>query len=511
MTASRTDRNPTVLRPTQVTTLSGVVFNASDDIWQYRDVAVNISLDFSFMGAESVELLNSLKMVLRWFAQHSSPYHLVNVFERFKHFYNDEFETSGRKLAVVDAPALLRYCSRLPESRAWYLGQLAALLKKWFALGYVGVEGEVVRLLGKMRIKGNFKGEAVLTADPLSGPFSEIELTAIHSKLEAAFKGENVSQENYVLASLFLHLGQRAIQYAALKVKDVVIAHGADGDDVVIISIPRAKQRSQLIRNDFKKRLLIPEIGRVVVDHAQAIRTKFEKLLPDTGEAPLFPANLSRRNEPAGFSFHRTAESLTRSLVSVIDRLHVISERTGEPIHISGYRFRRTVGTRAAEEGYGELVIAEMLDHSDTQNVGVYVEARRAMGDRIDRAMALRLAPLAQAFAGKLIRDESHADRSGDHSSRIRGPNVATSDAPMGSCGNFGFCGAMAPIACYTCVSFQPWLDGPHDEVLDHLLRERERLSGAGDARISAINDRTILAVAEVVRRCDEARLVRLK
>jgi hypothetical protein len=26
-------------------------------------------------------------------------------------------------------------------------------------------------------------------------------------------------------------------------------------------------------------------------------------------------------------------------------------------------------------EGHGELIIAELLDHSDTQNVGVYVQA----------------------------------------------------------------------------------------------------------------------------------------
>ena len=69
-----------------------------------------------------------------------------------------------------------------------------------------------------------------------------------------------------------------------------------------------------------------------------------------------------------------------------------------------------------------------------------------------------------------------------------------------------GFCGLAAPIACYTCKNFQPWLDGPHEAVLAHLLAKREQLLSTTDARIASVNDRTILAVAEVIRRCDEVR-----
>lgn len=64
---------------------------------------------------------------------------------------------------------------------------------------------------------------------------------------------------------------------------------------------------------------------------------------------------------------------------ATLEKLAVTSERTGERIHITSRRFRRTVGTRAAEEGHGELVIAELLDHSDTQSVGVYVQATPAI------------------------------------------------------------------------------------------------------------------------------------
>lgn len=197
---------------------------------------------------------------------------------------------------------------------------------------------------------------------------------------------------------------------------------------------------------------------------------------------------------------------MARSLEETLAKLNVASERSGKPLHITATRFRRTLGTRAATEGHGELIIAELLDHSDTQNVGVYIEATPAIIERIDRAVALQLAPLAQAFAGILIEDESQAIRAGDPASRICDPRFDASMKPIGNCGKHGFCGSLAPIACYTCSNFQPWLDGPHDAVLSLLISERERLLARTDARIASVNDRTILAVAEVVRRCAEIR-----
>lgn len=182
------------------------------------------------------------------------------------------------------------------------------------------------------------------------------------------------------------------------------------------------------------------------------------------------------------------------------------SERTGKPIHITPTRFRRTIGTRAAIEGHGELVIAELLDHDDTQNVGVYVQATPEIVERIDQAIALQMAPLAQAFAGVLISTEVDAERGSDPTSRIVSPQCTKGFTPVGNCGKHGFCGFMAPIACYTCRNFQAWLDGPHEAVLNHLVAERERLMANTDARIASVNDRTILAVAQVVNQCREAK-----
>jgi len=178
-----------------------------------------------------------------------------------------------------------------------------------------------------------------------------------------------------------------------------------------------------------------------------------------------------------------------------------VSERTGFPLHIMPVRFRRTIGTRAAEEGHPPLVIAKLLDHSDTQNVMVYSANSPAVLERIDRALAMELAPLAQAFAGKLV---DGSDGPKNPSKKIIDLRIDRSGDAMGECGQHSFCGFNAPIACYTCSSFEAWLDGPHEAVLNHLVARRERLLAQSDQRMASINDRTILAVAAVVQKCSD-------
>jgi integrase len=490
--------------PESVRTRDGAGFDPRSTRWAFRDSVKTISLDFSTL-VTTPAIVTSLKATLVWYAENKSSHHLANMFERFAHFLRT-VSNGGSITTCITANDLLSYRSLLKAGQSWYLGNLSGLLQKWHSLGLYGVTDDAVAFLKQARIKGNRKGEAVLTMDAQNGPYSDIELESIYSALDASHEANETDLSEYLLVWLFIALGQRPIQYASLKLRDFVVGVGKDGASVYTLKIPRAKQRGQPSRAVFKDRVLIPQIGKKLVQLQEEVARTFLSVLPDSGQAPLFPAKYSRKNEPSGFEYHRTAHSLADTLKRILDRLSVTSERTGEPIHITATRFRRTLGTRAAVEGHGELVIAELLDHTDTQNAGIYVQAVPAIVERIDRAVALHLAPLAQAFSGLIIDDESKASRGNDTSSRICDPRYDPTMKPMGNCGKHGFCGQLAPIACYTCRSFEPWLDGPHERVLEHLISERERLLSGSDIRIASVNDRTILAVAEVVRRCDVIR-----
>jgi hypothetical protein len=179
-----------------------------------------------------------------------------------------------------------------------------------------------------------------------------------------------------------------------------------------------------------------------------------------------------------------------------------LSRLTG--LKTNAKRFRITLAQRAVDDGKDKYTVAELLDHSDTQNVGVYFEASPAMVERLDRFMAMELAPLAQAFAGVLVLSEADARRGNDLKSRIYDKTLRDNvDRPLGTCGQLSFCGLHVPFACYTCRHFQPWIDAPHEEFLLALIEDRDRMVAESySPKIYNIKNRTILAVAEVIQLC---------
>ena len=231
----------------------------------------------------------------------------------------------------------------------------------------------------------------------------------------------------------------------------------------------------------------------------------------EKSELPLFPdmAELKAITSPKNLiamlkndQLHIKSAKVTEVCKTIADVAQLHSERTGELLNISSNRFRYTTGTRAAREGFGEMVIAELLDHSDNQNAGVYIENIPEHVESLDKAVGHHLARYAQAFAGVLIDEEKDATRGDDLNSRIK-----IDGEGIGSCGSYGFCGANVPIPCYTCIHFQPWLDGPHEVVYEELIAERNRLVDVtGDMQIAAVNDRSILAVADVIQQCTARR-----
>lgn len=486
--------------PNFVTTRSGVIFNPHESRWAYRDGCLSISLDFSSLNGISNQLLLGMKKTLIWYAENMSPSHTVNMFQFMKHFLRILW--SNRILYEVTSVDILNYRTRLDNDSRWRVSSLAGFFKKWYDLKIPGIAKDVIELLHDIRLKGNDKGVAVLTMDPVMGPFTNLERNALHTALDESYFRGSLDVSDYLLGVLVAIFGQRPVQYSYLKVCDVLKESRKDGEVAVIIRIPRAKQRGQLPRSEFKERALIPQIGTLLINYAEMVEKIFEGRLKDPKQAPLFPDKKGMSDYQDGFEFHRTSNSIKQSIIFIFENLKVHSERTGELMHIAPIRFRRTIGTQAAVEGHGPLVIAELLDHTDLQNVGVYVSATPEIIERIDRAVAIKLAPLAQAFAGILV--DGKTEQGVPHGLRIVAPKQSQGFAPVGSCGQHGFCGFAAPIACYTCASFHAWADGPHDEVLEYLVAERDRLLSV-DVRIASVNDRTILAVAQVVEMCKNA------
>ena len=481
--------------PHTATTFAGGVFHPADDIWDVW----GRKFEFAAITGMDPSLIEPMKCVLSWYVQHRAADHAHNMFTRAKHFFDETLARTGTPIDNITNMHLMGYRDSLGTKREYYLSSLAGFLKRWHAFGHPGVDQSAVDYLRKVRLSGNRKGTAVLTMDPVNGPFSDLEFEAIHAALTEAFRKRLLSLENYLATRLFMLLGSRPVQIALLKVCDLEEVSNPDGTKSYWLSVPRAKQRNVEPRGQFRKRPLIPEIGALLLEYCTRVGKTFAEKGLDPATAPMFPSKVEDPVAPMGLEWHLSSSSLSAKVKLAFAAIAPRSERTGEPIEMSPMRFRRTLGTRAAAEGHGALIIAEMLDHADIQNVQVYIEARPENIRRIDKAIAIQMAPLAQAFAGTVILGED------DSRPRITDPRFDTAK-PVGSCGQHSYCAFSAPIACYTCGSFHAWLDGPHEAVLEHLLAEEVRLMKTVDERIAAINRRTILAVAEVVRLCAERR-----
>lgn len=483
-----------------IRTRGGQLLNTALDRWNFTEGVVTVSINFAQLQGLSKDLVASAKATLAWYAENRSANHVKNLFARLLHFVR-HIASDARVLHQITAADLLNFRSSLSHATAWYFGALSGLFKKWHGLGCPGVDPDSLSLLHQVATRGNAKGVAVMTHDPVRGPFTPLEAESLQAALNRAYGTGALQTSDYVLAWLFILLGQRSIQYAALKVCDVKSLEVNAGEiERYWIMMPSGKRRLVSPRARLVERPLFEQFGQVLVEYARSVRSEFSGVLEDPDQAPLFP-NREATNSLDGFRYHPQPKHITRRIKAITESLGATSERTGEPIAVTGGRFRSTIATRAAEEGHGPLVIAALLDHTDTQNVGVYTASTPAIIDRIDRAVAMELAPLAQAFAGVLVEPEG---RSIDPKRRIIDLRIDRSGAAMGQCGQHGFCGFSAPIACYTCSNFEAWPDGPHEAVLHQLLERRERLLQTSDKRMASINDRTILAVAAVIQLCDE-------
>jgi len=447
-------------------------------------------------------MLNSFKIVMLWVAQNRATGGVNTDFNKLLMFFRFVRASRRGDLVKITGADILNY--RAAHLHDGTLQRVRPILRKWYLMGLAGVD-DAVALLENLRTKDHVKGRAVRTHDPKMGPFTSIEFDGLISALDQRVADGSMDASYAVLAYLLIGLGIRPAQCALLKVRDIR-CEWYDGRRRYVLCVPQVKQGHRDARAEFRERVLPEVLGKLVYDHAEQLRGTLFAVFDDPDSAPLLPARVPSVARARGYEYHSVAPDLTQGLQKALANLNVYSERTGQPLHTPPIRFRRTFATRAAAAGWSPPAIAEALGHSSTKNVMVYVEAIPDIAARIDRAMASEMAPLAQAFAGTLIKDESEAVRGGDPASRIVDARLDRRGKPLGSCGQYSFCGFSAPLACYTCQHFEPWLDGPHEAVRDSLLKRRADLLKTTSAQIAQINDRRILAVEQVIQLCAQAK-----
>lgn len=485
--------------PSIATTFDGVEFDPHQDDWNVGGLGGNLRIRFDTFDQLSLAMVHRLKWAFLLAVQNKSSSHAANQYYRFKAFYRSVLARAATILDQIELSHVLTYQGMLTGTTEWYVGVIRILLSDMDQLGFGIASRETIEYLATATIRGNIKGTSIRTRDAEKGAFTDTELLAIQSSLNDAFANGDINLNEFAITWLFLAYGPRPIQIAAMKEKDFIVSESEE-DRLYALRIPRAKQQGEKARDSFKTRYCGKQVGTLLERVIKENKARRRKLGLGKNDCPMFIAD--SEGQLPGLRYHMTSDEIGKTLN------HIIGQVTG--LKTNARRFRITLAQRAVDDGKDKHTVAELLDHSDTQNVEVYFEASAAMVLRLDRHLAMEMAPLAHAFAGVVVTTENEARRGDDRSSRIFDRSLNNVEEALGTCGQMSFCGLAAPFACYTCRHFQPWLDGPHEEFMAALIADRDRMESDGySAKIYTIRDRTILAAAEVIQLCAAEREIR--
>ena len=462
--------------PATSVTGDGQEYRPHENTWRFAHASKPQKFWFTgFVGIVTDELLHCIKvylvMRLKHFSCASARSFMSNLLCTLKRARVKE----GAPITEIDVKHLL-------AAQGGGLMKMRGILINWHETCIPGISDTAYVWLREKKIR-QVNHKVVLTADPVRGPLEELELALLLQALRQGLAGNEIDMEEYLLVCLLAMFGPRPAQVSLLRCSD--LSKSKSGRPR--IRIPSLKN-GRPPRIEFYDRALDSEYASLLEKHIEGRMVDYPNHSPD---------DVAMFRWAHGGSI---GEKLTRLAGGP---LKIPCERTGAPQVLAAVRLRHTLATRAAEEGYGARYIAELLDHTTEDTAKAYINARPSAEARITAALSPHLIPLAQAFNGTLVKDESMAVRGEDPASRVRSPGVGN----VGTCGSFSYCGGWAPVACYTCGSFQPWLDAPHEALLMALLRNRkEALEETGDVRYASAQDLTIRAVAHVVELCRAAK-----
>ncbi|WP_271007842.1 site-specific integrase [Paucibacter sp. B51] len=481
----------------------GTPYRFNDNWWSIREGVNQVNFNFALVEASiTSSLLAGLKLTLSWLLSNKAAATAQNTFHSFIHLLRVTARSSSNPLSLLTGYDLMSYRATLADKQGSRFHSLAILVRKWRELDDVSVARDAIEFLEAIRLKAPPPGEPVRTLCPFRGPLTAVEDEAFQTALNIAFASGKISEDAFFASWLTRAIGQRPSQTAALKVCDLMAERRADGAFRYTIRVPRAKKpQMKHGRESLKLRPLVRQIAEPLQIYLRTVVERFSGLMEDPTQAPMFPRATLATPEDNEFAWHRTGDELSIILTKTARMLGAHSERTGKLLHISPSRLRRTVGTRAAQEGHGEIVIAEILDHTNTASARYYVANVPQIVERIDAAVANSLAPLARAFQG--LPPASKQELGPEVPHQIVDMRKDKSDRAVGQCTG-GECRFLAPVACYTCRHFKPWIDGPHEELRDELIAQRTAQLARNAPRVAVVHDRTILAISQVIQICQD-------
>lgn len=489
--------------PPRVVTPDGQEVDLTDDVWRVRQrveggVVMAIRTDrLRESGLLSARAVDQVKLFLVRKLMTTKAETVKNQFEAFLHFvrwlrdrHPDASLMGWEAVSEVSFRAYLEDLKRTPDGGNHFTRVRDFYRWGAFVQEFPEFAKDLALLLKTIRAPGNRKGEAVRGWDPEKGPLDSDETSAIL----AALREHAGTEEQRAIVRLFLELGVRPLVVPILRnahlrryTANLVLSDGTSGERVDYqLRVPRLKGRGGKIKG-WKVRPISRLLGEWLWTHR----------VGGPGD-PLY--SWIRKDSP-----REHIGSLLRDWAEAAD---LVSPRTRVRLRLTSRRFRYTLATQMAIEGASREQIAEMLDHTDLQNVEVYIDAAAAFMNDLEVPLADILDPLVRRFLGKVVERDDPAPFPGIPRQVIPGsapqlPSLPVLIGSVGVCGRDirrdGLCRLAPPLSCYLCPSFAAFRDAPHERIADSLEKlVYFRANTSADERIPNQLEGTLKAIRQL-------------
>ncbi len=397
-----------------------------------------------------------------------------------------------------------------PRVKSWYI---------WCSqnLAELGFSEEYSHVLENLKIPGGPKGEAVKNEDVDSGPLHRVyELQPLYNAMHEVKCNTLVRLQQRAALALFIAHGRNSANLAWLRESDLINVAPGLSEPCWIIRYPRIKKRLLNPRDDFTEVHLPLELAPYIQDLI-AFNKRIELASwsgedPDDFDRPIFfNAIGNTASLAAGFRaafFNYDTGYFATLLAGFVLEQKIVSPLTGMLLHLSPRRLRYTLATNLVRDGATRRQLAQILDHSDLQHVGVYFDLAGGIVDILDKALIGPYSQILKFFRGEFIAAGQKAVNENNPDKHI--PFVVIDSVPeidLGVCGKHSLCALHPPYSCYKCPKFQAYLEADHESVMNYLIGERESKFESGDKRVAMQLDEIIVAVAQVVEKCREVRV----
>ena len=278
-------------------------------------------------------------------------------------------------------------------------------------------------------------------------------IASVVRKIDSLYMNSQFNQQDYCLWKLLVSEGLRPSQLRLLHCEDVKIL-----GDGVELSVPIVKQKGTPARELMIETTLSDGVGKAVLKQIDFIKEV-------TGCTSLkgYPLFCIRKNHnyliaKKEYMAINAQIKITKSLIQSdeLADLELFSRRLKHTklTHISRHTNDRNILARA---GYQTSSIS--LLH--------YIDVTEEEFTNFEQKLASQYQILSDGFTGKLINKPLDIDED----SVIYSTNV---EDEVGDCQIRG-CEAFAPISCYACEKFNPFIEGDHESVLKFLLRKKNK------------------------------------